>query len=788
MKKKLAEKKIKVKIPGFRRIAIIGGTFSGNKGASAMLESTIYNLRHMLGGQLSVDVISVYPAEDRKHRLPPDTTLIAAPPLALVFMLPFVSACYATLRKLGLPRGFMRKWPLLDAVASADAILDIEGISFVDGRPAALLYNMACSLPGIFCGTPVLRLSQAIGPLKSIFNRIPARFILKRCYMTFARGPATARQLEKAGITRFKPAADLAFILDENFPGEPEPATGIPEGEGPVIGAAPSQVLADNLSAKGIDLAGLMASLLDRMIDETGGRAVLIAHSWLGPEKISRNNDYHICKAVLEQMRNRDRAVFIDQELSASGLREVISRFDSFVACRFHAMISSLCRGVPCVVPAWSHKYREVMDEFGLGRFVIDMDSLSVDNLADAVAETLKDREELRPRIAAALPPTMLSSLSQLEYVADLLGRTEMTVRAGKTATRLYGDIYKRRLRKGWAGYSAEADIREGAASGGLVTTLLIDLLERGEIDGAITARTVPGSGGLRFETVLCRTPAEILDCRTSIYSDFSHSAGIIDILKETEGRFAAVALPCQWTSVNNWLETKRPRAGELTLRIGLWCGHATHRRLLDDFLRVRRVEQGDIERFWYRKGRWRGATEILMKDGSTVSIPFSHGYGLFQNLYVDCMGRCLSCEDHFANDSDISFGDAWLPEMKSRRIKHSMAVSLTEKGDEAGSLLVSSDSALAAEIPPVLAVQSQKRAVIWHTYGTAGRGKVSGIFGLKVRGSGRYRARWNDSASAFMILLARQVFAGRMRPVMLRLPWPVHYVYMLTQKTFLNF
>ena len=102
----------------------------------------------MLGGQLSVDVISVYPVEDRKHSLPPDTNLVAAPPVALVFILPFASACYATLRKLGLPRGFMRKWPLLDAVASADAILDIEGISFVDSRPAALLYNMACSLLG----------------------------------------------------------------------------------------------------------------------------------------------------------------------------------------------------------------------------------------------------------------------------------------------------------------------------------------------------------------------------------------------------------------------------------------------------------------------------------------------------------------------------------------------------------------------------------------------------------------------------------------------------------------
>ncbi len=784
----MGTKTINITIPGFRRIAVIGGTFSGNKGASAMLESTIYNLRHMLGSRLTVDVISVYPGEDGKRPLPPDTNLVAAPPLALVLILPFTAACYAILRKLHLPCGFLRKWPLLDAVVSADAILDIEGISFVDGRPAALLYNAACSLPGMLCGTPVIRLSQAIGPLSDLFNRSAARFILGRCRMTFARGAATAGQLERAGITPFKPAADLAFILGDHMPDEAPSSIGIPAGEVPVIGAAPSQVLADNLSKAGIDLAEMTAGLLDRMIEETGGRAVLIAHSWLGPERRSRNNDYHICTAVLEGMRNRDRVVFIDRELSAAGLREFISHFDSFVACRFHAMISSLCVGVPCVVPAWSHKYREVMDEFGLGRFVIDIASLSIDSLAEAVRETLSGGEEIRQKIEVSLPTVRESSRSQLEYAADFLDNAEIAVRTGGISARLYGDIYRKKLRGAWMGYSAEANIREGAASGGLVSTLLIDLLERGEIDGAITARTSPGSGGLEFETVLCRTPSEVLDCRTSIYSDFSHAAGIIEILKETEGRFAAVALPCQWTSIDKWLESKRPRAGELTLRVGLWCGHATHRRLVDDFIDNRSVEKGNMESFWYRKGTWRGATEILMKNGSTVRIPFNHGYGLLQNLYVDCMGRCLSCEDHFAQDSDISFGDAWLPEMKMRWIKHSMAVSHTERGDAAGTLLVSSDRALVAEIPPVLAVQAQKRAVIWHTYGTAGREKVSGIFGLKVRGSGRFRARWNDRVSGFMILLARRAFAGRMRPVMMRLPWPLHYIYMLAQKTFLNF
>ncbi len=779
---------IKIENPGSLRVAVIGGTFSGNKGASAMLESTIFNLHHLLGGQLNVDVISVYPREDSKRALPPDTRLVAAPPLALVFILPFAAACYAILRKLRLPRGFLRRWPLLDAIASADAILDIEGISFVDGRPATLLYNAACSLPGMLCSTPVIRLSQAIGPLENRFNRNTARFILKRCRMVFARGPETARQLENAGITNFRPAADLAFIFGDHMPAETPPAFDVPVGEGPLIGAAPSQVLADNLTSAGIDPVALIAGVLDRSIEETGGRAVLIAHSWLGPGKRSRNNDYHICAAVLERMRNRDRAVFIDRELSAAGLRNVISRFDCFVACRFHAMISALCVHVPCVVPAWSHKYREVMDKFELGRYVVDTPELSLDRLTEAVLETLSDGEEISRRIADSLPAVRESARSQLEYTAALLKEAGIEIRAGGISSRLYEGIYEENLRKAWMGYSADTSVCDGAASGGLVSTLLIDLLERGEIDGVIAARTSSGGNGLDFETVLCRTPGEVLDCRTSIYSDFNHAAGIINVLKETGGRFAAVALPCQWTWIRKWLRSGRPHEGELVLKVGLWCGHATHRRLIDDFLDIKGIGKGDIDRFWYRKGRWRGATELLMRDGSTRKIPFSHGYGLFQNLYVDCMGRCLSCEDHFGKDSDISFGDAWLPEMKKRRIKHSMAVALSREGEVAGERLVSSGAALVAEVPPVLAVQAQKRAVIWHTFGTAGREKLSGIFGVKVNGSGRFAARWNDCVSAFMILLARRVFSGRMRPLLLRLPWPLHYIYMLGQKIFLNF
>jgi hypothetical protein len=38
------------------------------------------------------------------------------------------------------------------------------------------------------------------------------------------------------------------------------------------------------------------------------------------------------------------------------------------------------------------------------------------------------------------------------------------------------------------------------------------------------------------------------------------------------------------------------------------------------------------------------------------------------------------------------------------------------------------------------------------------------------------------------MILGSRKAFGGRLRPLLLKLPWPLHYMFMLPQKFFLNF
>jgi len=771
-------------------VAVIGGTFAGNKGAAGMLESVIANLNGRMGGGVRFDVISIYPRRDRARPLPENVSIVAAPPAQLVLLLPPLAALYSLLRMMRLPRKFLLAYRPLRALAKAAALLDVSGISFVDGRGATLVYNVACNLPAIMLGVPLLKMSQALGPFRSAPNRAAARFILSRARAVFARGRETEENLRGLGLANVTAAADLAFILNERVPVPPLPpalAGALPRGE-IVIGVSPSQVLASDCERRGIDLVAVLSSALDRLHEETGARIVIIAHSLLEPERRSRNNDYHVCAALHERLRHKESATLVIEDLTASELRAVIERCTILVAARFHAMISALCVGVPPVVIAWSHKYREVMDEFGLGRFVVDAGRLDTESLRELASAALGGEKEIRAAIAANLPKVMASARVQIDFAAAMLGTVDADIPVGAAARRLFGRFYEGRFRRTYLGYAAAPDVRAGAASGGLVSSLLVDLLSAGRISGAILGKAEIASGRLELRTVVCSTAEEALDCRTSVYSDWNHARNVTKLLAEREGSFAVVALPCQWKAINRYVETHPALHGRIALRMGLWCGHATDRRLIDDFLRLKGLRCEKMSRLYYRKGLWRGETVVELARGGARRIPFQTGYGLLQNLYVDCKHRCFSCTDHFAEGADVSFGDAWLGRLKPSGIKHSMAVAFTERGVEAMRGLEERGGARLAEAAPELAVEAQKRAVVWHTHGNAGRSAAAPLFGLRIPNRSGCRPRWNDVASAIMILAAYRAYRTPLRWMLLRLPWPFSYAYMLAQKAFLNF
>jgi len=773
-----------------REVTIIGGTFSGNKGAAGMLEAAIGSLGERLPEPALYNVLSIYPKADRGKTLADDVNLIGVTPPVLVFVLPPLALLYGVLKRLHLPRKFMLKFKPLKAIARADLVLDVSGISYADDRGLTLLYNLACNLPALFAGTPQIKLSQALGPFRTPLNRLAARLVLPRISRIFARGAQTARFLEEAGLNNWEEADDLAFLLGDAREVRLQSFSSLSFLDEPgirIVGISPSQVVDNYMRAGGRSLTEQLVPVLTDLLTDPCVRVVILAHSMLAPEKKSKNNDYHIAVELGAAMGSNPRVSVVLDDLSAVELRAVIGRCEAFIACRFHSMVSALCAGTPVIVVGWSHKYHEVMGRFGLERYVIDHTTLNPGGLSGMVHRLLHEKDTIRASILEALPSVVNSAGRNIDFAAERLACPGISAGTGKTASRLYRKFFEGSWKGAWLGYSARPDIREGAASGGAVSSLLISMIESGRIQGAIVARSVVKDGSLGFETFPATTERDILSSMTSIYSDFNHTSEMIGLVRQSTGKLAVVGLPCQISALESFLENNPDHREKVFCKVALWCGHATERKLIDDFLAIKGIDLNKAEKLFYRRGLWRGRTEVLMKTGETVSFPFSSGYGLYQNLYVDCCRRCLSCPDHFGSRSDISFGDAWLSELKKGRIKYSMALAHTDKGKDlmneakGGSMLKLFDCDL------LLPLKAQKRAVIWHTHNAAARSAIAPLFGLRLAGIPGLKPRIRDYPAAFIILLFVRWSGSRMRPLLFRTPGPLLKLVMLVQKFFLN-
>jgi coenzyme F420 hydrogenase subunit beta len=97
-----------------------------------------------------------------------------------------------------------------------------------------------------------------------------------------------------------------------------------------------------------------------------------------------------------------------------------------------------------------------------------------------------------------------------------------------------------------YAGYATDYCIRYNGSSGGLVTTLLINLLKKREIDGALVTR-MSKDRPLEAESFIARTPEEIYEGRGSKYCPVPANLALKDIIEAKDSeRFAVVGLPCQ--------------------------------------------------------------------------------------------------------------------------------------------------------------------------------------------------------------------------------------------------
>lgn len=349
--------------------------------------------------------------------------------------------------------------------------------------------------------------------------------------------------------------------------------------------------------------------------------------------------------------------------------------------------------------------------------------------------------------------------------------------------------IYLGDIKKSYIGYATNDIVAANAASGGFVTAFLSYLLEFGIADAAYVCRLNIVDGRLQAQSFVARTVSELLESQTSIYCDLPYFESLRDKMGASE-RVVFVGLPCQIHALNRMADRDPDLRRKIVLKVALYCSHATSPDLIHRLALLRhRVDMGDVQKMYFRKGHWRGNLQYHLKDGSVKQIPYLKAYGLYMNLYLFMRQRCFSCSDHTCTVSDISCGDAWLKRLKVADHKYSMINVRTDVAVKLFEEFAASGRFMAEAIDSGDVLRSQRRGLIRKIHYVYPYKVLARLFGFTSGYRGPNYAKWNHWIGAFFLMSNVWISSHRMAiNIVLRLPRSVLYAYVAFIKALMNF
>jgi len=230
-----------------------------------------------------------------------------------------------------------------------------------------------------------------------------------------------------------------------------------------------------------------------------------------------------------------------------------------------------------------------------------------------------------------------------------------------------------------YVGHSNDDQVRFGSSSGGIVTELLSYALEKGLIDGALVVR-MKKDNPLEPEAFIARTREEIVSASKSKYCPVATNAALKEILSE-EGKFAVVGLPCHIHGIRKAETVLEELKDKIVLLIGLFCSHTVSFMGTDFLLKKFQTGRNEVAGLDYRGKGWPGCMSIESRDGRSLNVQFVRGWNAYWNVFSPFFFtplRCMMCPDQFSELSDISVGDAWLPEVEGDSLGESVLISRT--------------------------------------------------------------------------------------------------------------
>lgn len=232
--------------------------------------------------------------------------------------------------------------------ASGFAYGDQWGLGEIKGLSKAI--NRAAKF-----GSPYILLPQAFGPFRDKESVEILRDCLPKASMVFAREETSERALLElettADIRQFPDFTNLlAGKCPEYFPREKKNVVLVPNA---------NMISQRNSNKAWMDVYVDSFVMMSEVLKKQGYSPIVLNHEGRADSKI--------CKQIALEAGGLE----IIEESNAVFVKGIIGASAAVISSRFHACVSALCQGIPCLGTSWSHKYERLFESYGREQFIV---------------------------------------------------------------------------------------------------------------------------------------------------------------------------------------------------------------------------------------------------------------------------------------------------------------------------------------------------------------------------------------------------------------------------------
>ena len=291
---------------------------------------------------------------------------------------------------------------LLAAYYNADLVMSCAGGNFYAHSMLSpgFIWNLITLGFAIGLGKRVIMLPQSIGPIEYRWQRFFARIIFNRVSLMMVREPESQNYVNSILKLKINPVLfpDLAFGLPEV---EPWLMDGIMSIKGSFkVGVTVIDRASQNPNFREQQqYEDAICSLLIKLRQQYNAIIFLLIQCYgPSPDQDDRQITFRIYERLIQRI---DQVYILDNFHDAREVKSAINTMDLVIGTRMHTGIFALSTATPVIVIGYQPKTCGVMRYFGLPKFCINIEKISIEALERLIDDLYNNIDAVTSEISA---------------------------------------------------------------------------------------------------------------------------------------------------------------------------------------------------------------------------------------------------------------------------------------------------------------------------------------------------------------------------------------------------